>query len=201
MKRAIVILSALVTSTGCEQLPGGANRTVEYRPTESGTVDHALCLLGFTAVPMREVSTGHHLAEATINGQTASFVIDTGANVSVIDNAYAERFGLEPSADVLSRLGARSIAGAGKAQQASIDTFVIGPVTIRQETIVSADLGQMLSALGQATNSDVAGIIGQDVLTEHRAVIDVSRSMLHLIAEDTDPAPVPAVQCSAESNV
>ncbi|QIG79349.1 retropepsin-like aspartic protease [Stakelama tenebrarum] len=199
MKRNIAILSALLATAGCEQLPSGSNRTVEYRLTEAGTVDHALCLLGFTAIPLREVSTGHHLVEAAINGNAAGFVVDTGANVSVIDDAHAERFGLVKSSGVLSSLGARSIAGAGNARQAMVDSFVIAPVTIRQDNIVSADLGPMLSALGQATNSDVAGIIGQDVLTEHRAVIDVSRSMLYLIEEDSDPAPVPAGQCSPEA--
>ena len=54
---------------------------MEYRPEEAGTVDHALCLLGFTAIPLREArGTGHHLVVATVNGKDGVFILDTRAN-------------------------------------------------------------------------------------------------------------------------
>ncbi|WP_426050671.1 aspartyl protease family protein [Brevundimonas sp. SL161] len=88
-------LAALLLLAACDQGAGsGAGPAPEYRPGESGTVDHALCLLGFSAVPVREVDPGHHLIEATINGRSGQFVLDTGANLSVITASQAERFGL-----------------------------------------------------------------------------------------------------------
>ncbi len=87
-------LAALVLVGGCRQEAAPAP---DYRPGEAGTVDHALCLLGFTAVPVREISTGHHLVQAAINGRRGEFVLDTGANMTVIDTAHLANFGLSPN--------------------------------------------------------------------------------------------------------
>ncbi len=66
---------------------------------------------------------------------------------------------------------------------------------VRQNRVVTADLGQLLRTLGQVSGTTVYGIVGQDVLKEHRAIIDVARPMLYLMAADRDPAPVPAERC------
>lgn len=167
----------------------------DYRPEEAGTVDHALCLLGFTAVPVRAVGTGHHLIEATINGRTGDFVLDTGANMTVIDRSNLASFGLSGRTGDLG--GAIGVGAGGQASRVPIDSFVIGGVQVRQGRVVSSDLGQLLTVLSRASGRTVSGIIGQDVLGEHRAIIDVSRPMLYLMEEDQAPAPVPAERCRA----
>ena len=145
-------------------------------------MDHALCLLGFWVVPVREVDPGHHLIEATINGRTGQFVLDTGANLTVVTTSQAERFGLS-SSDSGGLLAGRVLpAGAsGNARQVAIDGFAIGPITVRQKRILIADLDPLLAALGRASGQEIAGIVGQDVLTEHRAIIDVAWPMLYLM--------------------
>ena len=179
---------------GCREL--GTQPTPEYHPEKAGTVDHALCLLGFTAVPVREVGTGHHLIEATINGRTGEFVLDTGANMSVIDRSHLADFGVSPGGGDLG--GAIGVGGGGQAQRVRIASLRIGPVAIRQHRIVTSDLGALLTTLGRASGTTVNGIIGQDVLKEHRAIIDVARPMLYMMEADHDPAPVPAERCQAE---
>lgn len=186
-----VAATALLLLAACQQ---GTSPAPEYRPGEAGTVDHALCLLGFTGLPLREVVTGHHLVEASINGQTASFVLDTGANVTVIDESQADAFDLADSGAV-GAMGNALPQAAGQARQVAIESLAIDGVEIRQSRIVRADLGQLLTTLAQLSGEDVAGLIGQDVLNEHRAVIDVARPILYLIEADRDPAPVPADQC------
>lgn len=81
--RSCAVLTFLILSA-CQEATAPSP---EYSPEEAGTVDHAMCLLGFEAVPLREVSTGHHLVEATINGKSGSFVVDTGANVTVVERS------------------------------------------------------------------------------------------------------------------
>lgn len=188
-------LAALLLACGCRQAAGPEP---DYRPQEAGTVDHALCLLGFAAVPVREVGTGHHLVEATINGRTGEFVLDTGANMTVIDRSHLARFGLSPASGDLG--GAIGIGSGGRASRVPIDGFVIGLVEIRQNRVVSSDLGQLLTVLSRASGRTVDGIIGQDVLVEHRAIIDVARPMLYLMEDDADPAPVPADRCRARES-
>jgi hypothetical protein len=184
-------MSALLAVAGCREL--GTSPPPEYRPEEAGTVDHALCLLGFTALAVREVATGHHLIEATINGRTGDFVLDTGANMSVIDDAHVQNFGIEPGSGAIG--GAVAIGGAGQARRVRIDSFSLGGVDIRQNRVVTSDLGNLLTVLGRAAGTTVNGIIGQDVLTEHRAIIDVARPMLYLMEADRDPSPVSEGRC------
>nr|WP_314444149.1 retropepsin-like aspartic protease [uncultured Sphingomonas sp.] len=166
----------------------------DYRPEEAGTVDHAMCLLGFEAVPLREVSTGHHLVQATINGRSGSFVVDTGANVTVVDASHRQFFGIS---DTQGGRGAvvGGMAGATGARQVSVEGLRIGAIAARQSRVVVADMGQLLGALSRATNGTVYGLIGQDILKEHRAVVDVARPMLYMIPQDQDPSPVPASRC------
>ena len=192
--RLALALATLLLLAACEQQASGP--AVAYHPEDVGTVDHALCLLGFTAVPVTEVNTGHHLVDATINGSTGKFVLDTGANMTVIDTSHLQRFGLTEGSGSLG--GAIGIGAAGQANRVRIDSFTIGGVEIRQGRVVTSDLGQLLTVLGRASGTTVNGIVGQDVLNEHRAIIDVARPMLYLMRADRDPAPVPAERCGAE---
>lgn len=187
-------LASLALAAGCRE---GVAPAPEYRPEEAGTVDHAMCLLGFSAVPLSEVATGHHLVEATINGQSGRFVLDTGANATVVDESYLRRFGISGGAVGLG--GAIGLGGGRRARQVGIDSFEIGPADIRQNRIVAADLGQLLTMLSRISGGTVYGIVGQDVLKEHRAIIDVARPMLYLMEEDRDPAPIPAERCHVET--
>lgn len=190
-------LLALLLLAGCDQTSGKAGTTVDYRPGEAGTVDHALCLLGFSAVPVRAVEPGHHLISATIDGETSYFVLDTGANVTVLDRSRAERLGLSFERRAPMSSGKARPAGAGRAEQVPIGSFQIGSIRVRQGQVVTADLGQLLGALEQVSGVQVAGIIGQDVLREHRAIIDVAQPRLYLMEEDQDPAPVAAELCQS----
>jgi hypothetical protein len=195
MRFAALSLVSLSACLAACSLPSATDEPVDYRPEEAGTVDHALCLLGFTAIPLRATAgTGHHLVEVRLNGHPGLFVLDTGANVSVIEDDHAEAFGLAGGA---SRRPAISLSGPVAARQVQVDGFELGEVTIRQNRIAIADLGQLVQVLGPLAGSTVHGLIGQDVLNEHRAVIDMDRPLLHLIEEDRDPAPVPAERCAA----
>lgn len=192
-------LAALLLLAACEQgARTGAGPVPEYRPGEAGTVDHALCLLGFSAVPVRDVDPGHHLIEATINGRTGNFVLDTGANLTIITTSQAGRFGVSPGGSGGPLAGRGLPAGAsGNARQVAVDGFTVGSITVRQSRVLIADLDPLLAALGRASGQEIAGIVGQDVLTRHRAVIDVARPMLYLMEEDRDPAPVAAERCAS----
>ncbi|MDX9997372.1 MAG: retropepsin-like aspartic protease [Phenylobacterium sp.] len=168
----------------CGPLPGAEPPPI--RPGLSDTVEEALCQLGFTAVPMDELRTGHHLVEVTLNGRPATFVVDTGANVTVLDAPEAEAFGLAP------RLGMRGAAiglgGSTGARLWSLQELRIGEVPVRQRTIVTTDLSQVTGALSRVSNRQILGIVGQDVLKAHQAVIDVAGPTLHLLEADKTPA-------------
>ena len=196
---ALPLLATLLAVSAACHAPVAEAPAPDYRPGEAGTVDHALCLLGFTAIPLEEAqTTGHHVVSATVNGRKGVFILDTGANVSVIDVDHAALFGLgnQPPA----RKRAMVIGGgAAAARQVRIESLSLGPVAVRQRTIVLTDLGPLGDAMAPLVGGAVHGLIGQDVLKEHRAVIDVKRPILYLIERDRDPAPVPAERCRGEA--
>jgi predicted aspartyl protease len=183
--------ACFLSLAGCKEV---LTKTAAYEPQKAGSVDQAMCLLGFTAVPLRELLTGHHLVEARLNGKPASFVVDTGANRTVLHAPYAAEFNLKGSP--LGRGGAVGVGGAVQASQAAVETLAIGGVTIRQRRIMMTDLGQVTNLLSPISGTRVYGIIGQDVLKEHRAVIDVAKPILYLVRDDKAPAPVSAERCS-----
>lgn len=194
--RALGLVSLLAAMSACDAVTSPETK-VDYRPGEAGTVDHALCLLGFTALPLRRAATtGHHLIRARLNGREALFVLDTGANVSVIDDDHVATFGL--AGQVARRGGGVAIAGTVAARQVAIESLELGGVRVRQRRMVVADLGNLMAAMRPLAGGAVHGLIGQDVLNEHRAVIDMDGPLLYLIEADRDPEPVPSSRCRAE---
>ncbi|HEU0133716.1 MAG TPA: retropepsin-like aspartic protease [Allosphingosinicella sp.] len=198
--KIVLAAAALLALPGCDMIapqPPEAAK-VDYRPESAGTVDHALCLLGFTAVPLREArGTGHHLVTAAVNGRDGVFILDTGANLSVIDSDHVGHFGL--AAERGRPGGATGLGGSNTARQVPIRSLAFGKVKLRQRRMVVTDLGSIGDALAPLSGGAVHGIIGQDVLKEHRAVIDAERPLLYLIEADEDPEPVPAQRCRAEA--
>lgn len=184
----------LLSLAGCEQV---LTKTAAYEPAKAGSVDQAMCLLGFTAIPLRELLTGHHLVQARLNGKPASFVLDTGANRTVLHAPFAAEFGLEGKPIAVG--GAIGIGGSVKASQATLQSLAIGGIDIRQRRIMMTDLTQVTKLLSPISGTRVYGIIGQDVLKEHRAVIDVAKPLLYLVREDRRPAPVAVEQCTTET--
>ena len=192
--RHFLPLAALFALAACDQV---MTSTPDYRPQDAGTVDQAMCLLGFTAVPLKELMTGHHLVDATVNGVAGTFVLDTGANASVVNTGFAGQFGMKPALGGLVPAIGIGTGGAQKAGFSTIDSLAIGGVDIRQRRLMTADLSQVVKLLGPlAGGAQISGIIGQDVMKEHRAVIDVAKPILYLIAADADPAPVAADRCA-----
>ncbi|OYX34926.1 MAG: hypothetical protein B7Y99_04695, partial [Caulobacterales bacterium 32-69-10] len=109
--------------------------------------------------------------------------------------AYAEDFGLTPQRGVAG--AAIGLGGGMRTTRSRIDTLRIGTSEIRQSHLMVADLSQLQTALSRLSKGPIHGIIGQDLMTEHRAVIDVARPMFYLRQDDSDPAPAPAEQCQA----
>lgn len=88
MAKAVLPLALLVgCDVGNSPLATADEAPVQYRPQEAGTVDHALCFLAFVPVPVRNIRPGHKLVQATINGVAGEFVLDTGANLTVVNTA------------------------------------------------------------------------------------------------------------------
>jgi predicted aspartyl protease len=191
MKTFLAIALLAVSVPACAQ----PEPAPAYDPTKSGTVAHALCLLGYTGVPLRQLATGHHVVDVTLNGRRAAFVLDTGANGTVIDSALAARFGA--NGRPVASGPAVGIGGSRQAVQVRIESFTIGGMPTRQRTIMVSDLSGFTGVMEQMGGERVQGIVGQDLMREHRAVVDVKGRVAYFIQADREPAPVDAARCRA----
>jgi hypothetical protein len=130
-------------------------------------------LKGFVAVPFQYGPMNKMVMQATINGHAATFMIDTGASVSVLEHRRAQGFGV-------SAVGANSEFGEisalnGKPYRvgyvASLKAggmdFGGGPMAL-----FDSDSHFSLSIVSAFGNQSIDGIIGVDILTRYKAVIN-----------------------------
>jgi hypothetical protein len=153
-------------------------------PAESTAAASApFCLPGFTGIKMTALASGHHSVSVTLNGKPATFLVDTGAGATIIHAPYVRGFALAPA------------AGAGLASNASgrirfdpvaVDAFAVGGTRTRLARMYAMDLSYLVDAVSAASTQRIQGLIGQDVLRDQKAVIDVDQAMLYLA--NTDPA-------------
>lgn len=183
--RALVLAGCLLT-TSCGD--GGVLRP-PVAADPGGSLAMAMCRLGYSAASMRRLPTGHQVADVVLNGRPAVFVVDSGANVTVLDARRADAYDLKP--DPLVRGFALGLGGGMQARAWRVGDLAIDGAPTRLKRIMTADLGPMIKVLSPGSAKPVDGIIGQDILRTHRAVIDVAGARLYL-AEAGEPVPCAA---------
>ncbi|HZX67433.1 MAG TPA: retropepsin-like aspartic protease [Candidatus Elarobacter sp.] len=104
----------------------------------------------------------------TANGRV---ILDTGANRTVFETAFAERGDFTPDR-VASTMHVRGIGGYANAEPTRVPAFELGGVYTRNATadIANADLG----------SEDVDGIIGTDLLKTYDLWFDYRANVVHL---------------------
>jgi hypothetical protein len=150
----------------------------EAEPVAAPSAAIALCALGHSSIPLQTLSTGHHLADVTVNGKPAKFIVDTGAGRTLIHKAYVEALGLGVAS------GQQGVAiGAGGATalaQVNVSEFTIASTRTSLDQLFAIDLSHAVKVLDPIVGSPVHGIIGQDILQAQHAIIDVRQERLYL---------------------
>lgn len=148
----------------------------EIRPNPE--LDAFLASQGYRPVTMQKLRTGHETLSVTINGITGLFVLDSGASASVVHYASREKFTLTETVGM-----ARDATGAGGAVRMtpySVATMQVGDVEVPHNRVIVGDLTGVVAALRTASGVEIDGVIGQDILTRFRGVIDVGAQRLYL---------------------
>ena len=95
---------------------------------------------GETRIPL--APDGHYWVRATINGQRANFLIDTGATVSAVSPAIAEAAGLEPRRGGIP-VQIKTANGSVAAQIASADRIAFGNIAAEGiDVVIAPGLGE-----------------------------------------------------------
>jgi len=91
---------------------------------------------------------------ATVNGVETEVLLDSGAEMTVLDKGFAERLGLTASGEV----AAVGVGGVGSAQFASGVNIELDGITFADRTVAVIDL----AAIGQAIGRPLPVILGKD---------------------------------------
>jgi predicted aspartyl protease len=129
----------------------------------------------FTRVPMQREENGVLTVLCSIRGQPARLLVDTGAFVTTLHEAFVKSLGI---ASEPTRISAQFARGASKRiNAAKINDLTIGGFKAPTEKFGVAALPNF--ALRQG-NSKIAGILGMDTLYICHAIIDLDGMNLFL---------------------
>ena len=106
-------------------------------------------------------------------------IIDSGASRTMLSSSQLANFGLD-AAQVIDVQSSSGAGGAFSLQNIKVPAIAIGDFTTQQAHIFHNDLSPLLDFIKAETGVKVAGVIGQDILLKHQAVIDVGGRMLYL---------------------
>jgi predicted aspartyl protease len=163
--RRIRILLVLLVIT-----PASAFGSVKGRPTQ---------LSGYKAVRVHYSPVNKMIMSVRINGQRANLLVDTGSNQIILDAAAAASFGIKPSQGSLGYVRFTQVNGQEL------------PVGFAQNlTAGSMSFGSLLVALRNSNyratgDGHVDGVLGLDLFTRHKAVINCRTKLVFLKVDQT----------------
>jgi len=133
---------------------------------------------GFFRIPLKKLASTHYLVRAKIHNKEARLILDTGASTTCVDIKKAEHF------DILHEKSNIMATGAGalgmETQVSHKNQLHIGSWKDTHVGVVLFNLSHINTALQEAGEDPVDGILGADFLKKHRAVIDYGRNCLYL---------------------
>ncbi|PYK19859.1 MAG: hypothetical protein DME55_03870 [Verrucomicrobia bacterium] len=164
VRRSCILLTVVAI------IPSSTVASVKGRPTQ---------LNGYKAVRVHYSPLNKMIMPVRINGQRANLLVDTGSNQMIVNAAAAASFGIRPSQGSLGYIRFTQVNG----QQL--------PVGFAQNlTAGSMSFGSLLVALRNsnqpgAGEGRVDGILGLDLLTRHKAVINCRTKLIFLKVDQT----------------
>src|SRR5437867_6037022 len=138
-------------------------------------------LSGYKAVRVRYGPLNKMIMSVNINGQPANLLVDTGANQIILNASAAESFGVRPSQRGLRYIRFTEINGqllpVGFVASLTAGNMNFGnsPVTLRN------------SNQSDARNSGIDGVVGLDILTRHKAIINCRTKFIFFRVDGSRP--------------
>lgn len=165
----------VVASTACLPVAGGFAAGVESMPVplplKTPDAEYAL--------PTRVDRIGRVLAPVMVNGQGPfRFILDTGANRSVLSPRVAEQLNLVPSAD--RPIGVHGVTGSAVLPAVDIETLQAGDLVIVRN--------RRMPVLSESVLADADGILGIEGLSSARLDIDFAEDRVTISKSRGQPA-------------
>ncbi len=164
MREIALLAIAIMAFAGAALVPDGpTDFATEGAPTDAAVADtaaytasdkqsgdtdsYAAWVAGATELP--RAADGHFYADATVNGASLEFLVDTGASVIALTGADARAAGLFWSAADVAPV-ARGASGPVHGVEVSLDRVTLGGHEARNVRAVIVPDGLAVSLLGQS---------------------------------------------------
>jgi len=132
----------------------------------------------YKKIKFKVLKSQHLVLKAKINGIKGNFILDTGASNTCISSDKTDYFQLQTKASETKAAGAGAINM--ETQIAKNSCVVIGKWKIKKMHLVVFDMLHVNQALENYCKKPVSGIIGADILTQGKAIIDYKNQHLFL---------------------
>ena len=124
------------------------------------------------------MSRDYPIIDVVINGTKTAMIIDTGADVNIIDTDYAKKF----KVTVIPTLGVN--IGSGK----NFDVHETQSVkcTVKDRNVskfIASDISYVFNPIHERTGIKISGILGTPAIKQLGMVIDLSRGIVTIKAD------------------
>jgi hypothetical protein len=141
-----------------------------FEPPEEGGRDYEFAS-GNSAENIPFEFIGNHLfIPVTVGGVEGLWIIDTGAGMSVLDKAFADKLGL----DLEGNLKGVGAGGTVDASFATLPPFEVEGIRFGEQTVAVIDMNELIRRLG----IDFAGILGFDFLSRFVTRVDYAAELV-----------------------
>lgn len=157
---------------------------------DGGALGDCLRPQGYSALPLRRGVGPHLEVIARINGVPGRFLVDTGAQITVVNKPSLRRFHL-----VAVKTGVRvygAVGGPGERIEAALASRLqVGPCEASPFLLGVSDLSALNRGRRPAAEGQFDGILGADVLQNFSFVIDCTGLRLYAKAAEGNSADGP----------
>ena len=136
-----------------------------------------------TKIPIKilKLDDGFHLLiNISINGKPARMLIDTGASKTVFDKTRIGNFLKEEKFETHDKLSTGLGTSNMKSHLVVIKKINIGKLEIKNYKSVVIDLSHVNVAYSEMKQKPIDGVLGSDILKQHKAVIDYGKKIMRL---------------------
>jgi len=123
-------------------------------------------------IPFRTASNTLIIIALTVNGEGPfNFIVDTGADTTIVDQSLASKVSLPP----VSRVQQTTLAGVQTLARGSMQTLSAGPVKVENLPVLVQDLSEL-----RKLDSHVDGIAGQNFLAQFNYLLDYRKHVIQI---------------------
>ena len=168
-----VLIISLVTFVSCN-----FNCGTNDKDTQIFNLEEQLIQDGYVPIKMKKMPSGHLHLFGQLNGVDGNFVLDTEAGATVIEKKNKEKFGMQTKATEKKATGA---GGTEMQMQTSTqNVFSVGTLKLWNLKLMLLNLDHVNNAFERMGLEKVDGVIGADILTNNKAIIDYTNLILYL---------------------